>query len=109
MPVWFKRFAGPDDDNLTRVVATENGLWAFGHTESVSATKDLWVVRTSVDGMVGFTPESGMDTTNEAARWRRASHVIRPLTPTNLPAPLTVTAAPRSVVPAAATHTLLTP
>ncbi len=109
MPVWFKRLAGPADDNLTKVMVAEDGLWAFGHTESVDATNDLWVVRASVDGMVDFTEESGMDATNEAARWRRASHVIRPLTPTNLPAALTVTAAPRTVVPGTATHTPLTP
>jgi hypothetical protein len=90
-------------------MAAEDGLWAFGHTESVDATNDLWVVRASVDGMVDFTEASGMDATNEAARWRRASHVIRPLTPTNLPAALTVTAAPRTVVPGTATHTPLTP
>jgi hypothetical protein len=109
MPVWFKRFAGPDKDTLTDVVKMKNGFMAFGRTKSLSTTDDLWVVRTSVDGMVNFTPDSGMDAINESARWRRAAHVVRPLTPTNMPASLTVTAAPVTVLPAAGTHTLLTP
>ncbi|MGH8574252.1 MAG: hypothetical protein ACREX8_16995, partial [Gammaproteobacteria bacterium] len=98
MLVWFKSLRGPKDDTLTGVLKMKNGVLAFGHTRSVnnvlpSAENDLWVLETSVDGMVDFTAASGMDVSNDAARWRRSSHVVRPLTPTNVPATLTSTVA----------------
>ncbi len=115
MPVWFKALRGPADDTLTQVVKMKGGgALALGYTKSVNDVtplpqSDLWVVRTSVDGMVDFTAASGMDAANDSARWQRTEHVIRPLAPVNVATTLTANAAPFNVTPASATSELLTP
>ena len=112
MPVWFKSLRGPSDDTLTGVVKVKDGLLAFGSTRSVNDVApvpqtDLWVVRTSVDGMVHFTPESGMTATNDAVRWKRSSHLTKALTPTGTRATLTAAVAPLAVTNTPATTELL--
>ncbi len=113
VPVWFKSLRGPAEDHLAGIASLGNGLIAHGHTKSLDLVdpiqNDLWIVRTSHDGMLDFGASTGMDVQNDAAQWSRTTEVIvEPLAPANVPGALTATAAPLAVVAALAALQLLT-
>jgi hypothetical protein len=70
--VWFKTFRGPLDDELSGLRAMDRGLLAWGRTRSATpfgvggAEWDMWLCRTSVDGMSHFLPTSSFGTENDA-------------------------------------------
>lgn len=89
MPIWLKTYQSADVDELSGVVPVPGGLFAFGSTgvtEETSVYSDIWVLRTSVDGMVRFTADSGLKTDNTAVQWqdRRPDHVVHALAPSNI-------------------------
>ncbi|HYN31902.1 MAG TPA: hypothetical protein VES40_04705, partial [Ilumatobacteraceae bacterium] len=85
MPVWSKTFDSPGKDELTGVVALPSGVAAFGRTTTTDpladpvtgGANDIWVVRTNVDGMVHFDPDSGFDAVNGAVHWQLNDHTVR--------------------------------
>jgi hypothetical protein len=113
MPVWVKRYSSPDTDDLAGVVALPDGLAAAGttgYTEAVTTYSDLWVIRTSVDGMVHFSDGNGFDAENTAMQWQiitgKTLHALAP-------EPLATTlegdpAEPFATIPASAVGELLT-
>jgi hypothetical protein len=99
MPIWFKSMRGRGEDTLTDVATSPDGVLAFGYTKSLSDVlpqpeNDLWVVSTSVDGMLDFNEASGMDAVNDSAQWSRSTHVVRPLAAVAIAATLTSTTVP---------------
>ena len=61
-----------------------NGVAAYGQTATTDPAHhaDIWVVRTSIDGMVHFDPASGFDTINGAVQWSDGpAHTVAPLHP----------------------------
>lgn len=113
MPMWSKSYVGDDEDELVGVVAMDEGVAAFGHTQTTNPVgngfHDLWLMRTNVDGMVHFDADSGFDTVNGAVQWTPTSvHVQLPLVPLAVPTTVTVTDGPTAVNPASATNSLLT-
>ena len=87
MPLWSKTFVGAAGDTLTGVVAMPDGVAAYGQTATTDPAHhaDIWVVRTNIDGMVHFDPDSGFDTINGAVQWSSGpAHTVAPLdlTPT---------------------------
>lgn len=113
MPVWSKSYVGEDEDQLAGVVTMPDGVAAFGHTQTTNPADngfyDLWLLRTNVDGMVHFDPDSGFDTVNGAVQWSpTANHVQLQLDPANAPVAATVSDVPIAVTAANATNSLLT-
>jgi hypothetical protein len=114
MPVWAKSFIGTENDELTGVVAMPTGVAAFGSTETTVSVAggfdDIWVVRTSVDGMVHFDPASGFRTVNGAAQWSHATdHEVRPILQPVVTAPtFTISDTAFGATPIAAIETPLT-
>jgi hypothetical protein len=114
MPRWVKSYISDDLDELDGVFTMPDGLAAFGRTgktESTSSYEDLWVVRTSVDGMLHFDPATGFDTESTDAQWRRSA--TTPGVHTLAPVPFATSldgapAAAFTAVPAAAVGELLT-
>lgn len=89
MPIWLKSYESADVDELSGVVPVPGGLFAFGSTgitEETTVYSDIWVLRTSVDGMARFTADSGLKTDNTAVQWqdRRPDHVVHALAPSNI-------------------------
>jgi hypothetical protein len=113
MPVWAKSFIGTENDELTGVVAMPTGVAAFGSTETTDSVAtgfdDIWLVRTSVDGMVHFDPASGFHTVNGAAQWSHATdHVLRSIQPVETTPTFTISDTAVGAAPIAAIETLLT-
>lgn len=113
MPRWLKSYVGDKLDELSGVFAMPDGLAAYGRTgttEDSSTYEDLWVIRTAVDGMIHFDPDSGLDAENTEVQWLRSrSHTVQVLAP--VPLPTTLDGAPATsftVIPAAAVGELLT-
>jgi hypothetical protein len=80
MPQWAKQYASADTDELAHVIALPNGLAAVGatgFTEATSSDSDLWVIRSNVDGMIHFAPESGFDAQNTAVQWQRITDKVQ--------------------------------
>jgi hypothetical protein len=92
MPVWFKSLRGPHADKLVDLRALSDGVVACGHTQSLDPLapfplQQLWVVRTSVDGMLHFQSANGFDAVNDQARWQATAAVVQqamPCTPVTL-------------------------
>jgi hypothetical protein len=113
MPRWFKSYAGTGLDTLEAVVPMPDGLLAFGHTQSISdpdpaSERDLWVMRSGVEGQMHFSADSGMVTTNDSAHWKRSAHGVMPLAPENVLATVTLQPGVLELSPAAAEVLLLT-
>jgi hypothetical protein len=114
MPVWAKSFIGTENDELTDVVTMPTGIAAVGSTETTDSVAtgfdDIWVVRTSVDGMVHFDPASGFRTVNGAAQWSHATdHEVRPILQPVVTAPtFTISDTAFGATPIAAIETPLT-
>jgi hypothetical protein len=113
MPVWFKSYDSPTADVLTDVMGTDDGsILAFGHTQAVNdvlptAKHDLWVLSTSIDGMVNFAADSGMDAKNETARWRPAADAVHTLQPSRLPPTLEMHDTRRTMIDGSASSELI--
>ena len=113
MPVWSKSYIGTENDELTDVVTMPTGVAAFGSTDTTDSDAvgfdDIWVVRTSVDGMVHFDPASGFRTVNGAAQWSHATdHTLRPIQPVVTAPTFTITDTAFGATPIAAIETPLT-
>lgn len=114
MPVWFKSYRGPRADVIAALAPAGHGFVACGFTESVNTTlpfpeTDLWVLRAGVEGMLDFTPESGMETLCDNVNWRRTEYTrVLPLAPVNVENPLTKTVVPVTTAVTAAIVYLLT-
>ena len=114
MPLWAKSYIGAQDDELTGVVAMPTGFAAFGQTETPDPAQntfaDIWIVRTSVDGMVHFDPTSMFDTVNGSVQWEVSSqHVQHELSTASAISPtFTVDAASFGTAPSTAIEVALT-
>jgi len=113
MPVWAKSFIGTENDELTGVVTMPTGVAAFGSTDTTDSDAvgfdDIWIVRTSVDGMVHFDPASGFRTVNGAAQWSHTTdHTLRPIQPVVTAPTFTITDTAFGATPIAAIETPLT-
>ena len=103
MPVWVKSYVATDEKNLVEVHALPDGLVAFGDaglTETNGSYTDLWLLRTSVDGMLDFIDNNGFDTENTDAQWARfaaADHTVHTLAPASV-ATSTLTGTPSAYV-----------
>jgi hypothetical protein len=100
MPVWVKTYISADEDRIAEVMALPDGLIAFGETgftETVNTSySDLWLLRTSIDGMLHFTDGNGFDAENTDAQWHlfpAAEHTVHTLAPAPL-ASTTLTGTP---------------
>ena len=96
MPVWAKSYATAEtDDELSGVLTLPDGLAAFGRRVVVAGLdSDLWILRTSHDGMLHFTADSALATSNTTPQWLRIrQHSVRTLTPGTNPLALAVDAA----------------
>jgi hypothetical protein len=102
MPVWVKTYISADEDNISEVLALPDGLIAFGDTgftESTGSDSDLWLLRTSVDGMLHFTDGNGFDAENTDAQWQLfppSEHSVHTLAPAPL-ASSTLTGSPTAL------------
>jgi hypothetical protein len=103
MPVWVKTYISADDERIEEVLALPDGLIAFGDTELTetvnSSYSDLWVLRTSVDGMLHFTDGNGLDAENTDPQWQlfpTSEHGVHTLAPAPL-ASATLTGAPTAL------------
>lgn len=88
MPCWLKTYRSADDDELSGIVAARDGLFAFGSTgmtEQPGGFSDIWVLRTSVDGQLHFTADSGIETESTAVQWQsRPEDALHALMPSNI-------------------------
>ena len=103
MPVWVKTYISDDEDKISEVLALPDGLIAFGETgftETVNGSyTDLWLLRTSVDGMLHFIDGNGFDAENTDAQWQlfpSSEHTVHTLAPAPL-ASATLTGAPTAL------------
>jgi len=113
MPMWSKSYVGDGEDELVGVVAMDEGMAAFGHTQTTNPVgngfHDLWLVRTNVDGMLHFDAGSGFDTVNGAVQWTPTSVQVQlGLAPSAVSPTVTVTDEPTDVDAASSTNLLLT-
>jgi hypothetical protein len=104
MPVWVKTYISADEDKIVEVLALPDGLMAFGETgftETVNGSyTDLWLLRTSVDGMLHFINGNGFDAENTDAQWQLfppAEHSVHTLAPAPL-ASATLTGTPTVIM-----------
>lgn len=81
MPVWLKSLRGPHLDELVELRALPDGVVGCGSTKSldpdqVTPVEQLWVVRTSIDGMLPFQTVNGFDAVNDHAQWACTVDVV---------------------------------
>ena len=99
--LWWKTIGGGDDDLALGLAALDDGLIAWGSTESLDALGsgtgiDAWCLRTDVDGMLHFDSGNDFDARNDDVWWSSWSAVTatglapqaEPLTLTPVDAPL---------------------
>jgi hypothetical protein len=112
MPVWVKSYATTDRDDLAAIVAMPDGLAAYGSTgftEANSSYRDLWLLRTSVDGMLHFGDGNGFDAESTAVQWEPLDHTVATLAPVSAASQtLQAVQAPFTVDPASSIGELLT-
>ncbi|HYN32173.1 MAG TPA: hypothetical protein VES40_06085 [Ilumatobacteraceae bacterium] len=112
MPVWSKTFISPGNDELTGVVAMPSGVVAYGNTSTTdplsSGGDDIWIIRTNVDGMIHFDPDSDFNAVNGAVHWQSNDHIVRAVAATVTSPTDTSTDSAFGAVPFTAHETRLT-
>lgn len=112
-PGFFRAVRGPQDDDLLGVAALPDGFALHGITRSLQpvgtggAENDMWVLRTGIDGNVGFLPAYGISFQSETALWGPRVEVELSLASLLIDMPLTVTAGTLAHVSSSAGNTLL--
>ena len=113
MPLWSKTYEGTDDNELIGVVAMPTGVAAYGQTNTTNALgnsfNDIWLLRTNVDGMAHFDPDTGFDTINHPVQWHpSAEYTLHQLDPAKVATTVNVIEADAGATPANATTIAIT-
>ncbi len=78
--LWWKTIGGAHEDDVLGLMPLADGLLAWGSTQSLDnlgsgTSRDAWIVRTDVDGMLHFGSGNDFDAHNDDVWWLRWSAV----------------------------------